>query len=238
MLGSGIHHGERHLGRTQEFAYLLEFVITNPAHVIQCLVDCIYPFVSCRMATLAMSNNIQHHQSLFGYGRIHACRFSHNGKIDVWKQGQGTCDAILSRNLFFGGSQINQVVALRLLRQHSENLKKRAQSATAVVATQTIKHAIFYIWRKRITAPRSHGLHGVDMGIEQQGRTALIVVRVDNPEVVCLALRFETIAADGLLHDVGSIFFVAAYRWSGNQLFKQFHRIANILFLCHHNLSF
>ncbi len=111
VLGSGIHHGERHLGRSQEFAYLLKFVVTNPAHIIQCLVDSIDSFVSCRMTTLAMSNHIQHHQSLFGYSRVHACRFSYDGKVDVWKQGQGTGDAILSRNLFFGRSQIDQVIA-------------------------------------------------------------------------------------------------------------------------------
>ncbi|CUQ57798.1 Uncharacterised protein [Segatella copri] len=74
------------------------------------------------------------------------------------------------------------------------------------------------------------------MSVEQQGRSALIVMRVDNPDVVRLTMRFETIFADGLLHDVGSILLVSAYRWGGDKLFQQIHGIAYIFFLCHHNL--
>ena len=79
VLGSGIHHGERHLGWSKELAHFFELVVTNPAHVIQRLVDSVYSFVSCRMSALAMSYHIQHHQSLFCYGRVHTGRFAHDG---------------------------------------------------------------------------------------------------------------------------------------------------------------
>ena len=145
VLGSGIHYGKRHLGRSQELAYLLKLIVTNPSHIIQCLVDSVYSLVAGSMTALSVSNHIQHHQSLFGNSRVHAGRFTYDGKVDMRKQRQGTGNAILSRNLFFGRCQIDEIILLRLCGQHSEYLEERTESTAAIVAAQAVKYTLFYI---------------------------------------------------------------------------------------------
>ena len=76
------------------------------------------------------------------------------------------------------------------------------------------------------------------MSVEQEGRSALIEVRVDDPNVVSLTMRFEAVAANGFFHDVGCILLITAHRWGGNELFQQLQGITYIFFLCHHNLLY
>jgi len=58
VLRARIDHGESHLDRSEELAYLGERKVSNPSHVVQGLIDGVHPLVSRGMAALAVGNEV------------------------------------------------------------------------------------------------------------------------------------------------------------------------------------
>ena len=176
VLGSGVHYGERHLGRSQELAHFLKLVIPDPSHVVECLVDGVHALVSGGMTALAMGDHVQYHQSLLCHGWLHARRLTHNRYINMRQERKGTADAILARHFLLGRGEVDEIVGLRLRGEQAEHLEQGAQATAAVVAAQAIEDfflllgfPLLYLYPRMegISLPRIHGLHGVDMGVEQ-----------------------------------------------------------------------
>ena len=87
MLRSGINNSNSHFCFAKERTNFLEFMITNPYKVVEGFVNSVYTFVAGSMSTLAVSNKVENHQSLFGNSWLHTGRFSNNGNINFWKFG-------------------------------------------------------------------------------------------------------------------------------------------------------
>ena len=170
-----------------------------------------------------MGYDIEHHESFLGNGRLHTGRFTDDGNFHGREQRQDTRDAVFSRNFFFGRGQINDIVGLFLGSEPRKHLQERHQTSATVVAAQSVEHIAILLRTIGIARPGSHGLHRVEMGIEEQGGTVLVEVGIECPHVVGFATGLESEVADGLLHDVGSLFFATAYGGCGNEVFQQFN---------------
>ena len=122
VLRTRMNYRERHLRGTEERTHLLKAKIPNPSHVVEGFIDRVDTLVACRMTTLAVAHDVEHHQSFLRDGGLHARRLAHDGHVDMGQQRQDTADAVLSRYLFLGRSQVDEVVGLRAQRHIAKHL--------------------------------------------------------------------------------------------------------------------
>ena len=169
------------------------------------------------MSALAVGCQVEHHQSPLSHSRLHAGGFAHDGHVDGWKQGQGAADAVDARHLFLGRGEIDQIIGLVGGCKGAECLQQGDQSATAVVASQSVEPVALDGGCEWVSCPALHRFYGVYMGVEQQRGAPLGVVGRDGPDVVGLAVGLKTIVVDACLKQVGSLGLIPAYRWDGNQ---------------------
>ncbi len=100
---------------------------------------------------------------------MHTRRFTHNGHVNLGQVGQGQGKAVLTAHLLFARSQIHQIV-IGFASQYPIHLQQAYQPAPAVVGAQSIQTVALDSGRKRVTRPRCHRFHRVDVCIEQQRR--------------------------------------------------------------------
>ena len=96
MLGTALHDRHCHLRCSQQLTLLSEPVVAQPHQVVQRLIDGVHALFPGRMATHPMGIAVNHHQASLCRSRLHAGRFSHDGHVDGWHQGQHTSQAILA----------------------------------------------------------------------------------------------------------------------------------------------
>ena len=96
VLCTGIDNGDRLLHGSQQVRLLRELPFREPLDVLHRMVDGIVALIPCRMTCLPMSGGINHHETFFSNSWLHARRFTHDGKVNLWQQGQHTLNAVLA----------------------------------------------------------------------------------------------------------------------------------------------
>ena len=206
-----MNHCHVHQRRTQQVAHPLEAVVAQPRQVVEHRVDGVHALATSGMSAAAMCLHVDHHQSFLCHGGLHARWLAHNGQVDVGQLWNHAADAVGTRHLFLGRGQIDEVVGLACVFKEPEHLEQGHQSASAVVAAQTIEAVALHHRRERVAGPRCHGSDGVDMGIEQKSGALGVDVASYRPEVVAAALGIQFPSSHGVLQDVGGRFLVAAH---------------------------
>ena len=131
----------------------------------------------------------------------------------------------LSAYFFFARGQVYQVVVLVASAQLHECLQQADHAGPGIVAAQPVKPPLaVQHGGERQFAPSVHGLHGVYVRVEQQGRLVQVECRAEAPHVVAFPPGGHALHFDVLLQAVGRTRFVAAYRWDGDELLQEFHR--------------
>ena len=211
VLRAGADHRHAHLHRAQQGRDALEAVVAEPGDVFQYLIDGVVALVAGGVAGAAGGGDVQHHQPLLGDGGLHLRRLAHEGEADGRQLGQDALDALAAGHFFFARSQVDEIVALRRAAQREERLQQADHAGARVVAAQAVELAVgFELGREGVFAPALHGLHGVDVRVEQQRGPLQVEAGAEAPDVVALAARLHALLLDVLLQAVGGTLLVAA----------------------------
>ena len=128
------------------------------------------------MSRAAVGSTIHHHQSLFGYGWLHARWLAHYSHINLGQQLKGALASVLPRHLLLGRGEIHHIIFTLARVEDVECLKQRHQSAAAVVAAEPVEPVVGNPRAKRVASPGCRGLHRVYVCVEQQSGLALVKV--------------------------------------------------------------
>lgn len=82
MLRAGVDYRNLHGSGAEKGTYSVKLVVAYPLHVVHGPVDGVNPLVAGRVPALAVSHQVEHHEPLLGYGRLHARRLAHDGHAD------------------------------------------------------------------------------------------------------------------------------------------------------------
>lgn len=101
-------------------------------------------------------------------------------------------------------------------------MQEADHAGTRVVAAQTVELAVgFEAGGEGVFAPALHGLHGIDVRIEQQRGPLQVETGAEAPDVVAFAAGLHALLFDVLLQAVGGTGFVAADGWNTDQRLEQ-----------------
>lgn len=144
VLCARIDDRHRHFHRSEILADVPELIIADPLYVWQRLIDSIHAFVACSMSRFPMGRHVEDHQPFLSNGGLHTRRLTDDGNVDGWQFGQRKAYPILSRHLLFSRGKINEIIALNLRCQKTEDLEQRAEAATTVVGAQSEEFSVLY----------------------------------------------------------------------------------------------
>src|SRR5574344_283295 len=88
VLSACIDNGHCVFDWTEKVCLLRELPFGEPLYILDGMIDGIISLIACGMTRFAFRHSINHHQSFLGNGRLHACRFAHNGKGDGRQEGE------------------------------------------------------------------------------------------------------------------------------------------------------
>ena len=230
MLCAGIDNRHRHLDRSEQGRYPFELVVAEPFDVVDGVVDGVVAFVAGCVSRLAVSRDVEHHQPLFGDGRLHAGRLSDECDVNLRQQGQNALYAAFSAHFLFGAGQEDEVVEASAFFEKGEDMQERDQAGTVVVGSEAVDAASFASGAERVALPSAYGLHRVDVCVQQQRLFRGVEPRLYRPDVVAHSLYLKAeFALHIVLQEVGSRLLLPAYARHLDEPTQQPHR-----FLSHH----
>ena len=158
------------------------------------MVDGVVSFVAGCVSGLAVCGDVQYHQALLRYGGMHACGLAHDGYVYAGQKRNDGLNSILAADLFFGRSQIDEVIGLMFAGKFDESVQKCNQAGPVIIASQSIQTAVFQRGFPRVFLPSAYRLHGVNVGIQKQSGFVRIKVGGNGPKIATMA--FDVKVAD------------------------------------------
>ena len=218
VLGASVDEGDGHLCGAQKRTDLGELGVAQPLDVVECMIDGVVALLASGMSRAAVSGAVEHHESAFGNGRLHASGLTDECHIDGREQGQHAFDAACATDFFLGGGKEDEVVVARGGFHCAIGLQKADKRSAVVVAAQSVDAVTLACGLMGLARPAVGGAHGVDVGAEQQGRALGRVVVAGEPKVVAVALWCEPVLCHPVGQMVGNGFLLTAYAWDFYEL--------------------
>ena len=111
------------------------------------------------------------------------------------------------------------------MHQRTESLQERRKRSTIVIRAETIEAVAFERGLIGVARPGRHGLHGVDVGIQQERWSQTVLAWSLRPKVVGFALNSQSPLLHELQEEVGGNAFVATGARRGDELHQEVERL-------------